>query len=259
MNISKTNLTNLAQHISTAAVSLGSALALMGELLPGLAQAAETAPAPNAEASVKAPSSTAQATARETRKPTPVIDPGLGTVTQTVGKDGRAHLPKALFEGLPSILVNGKEFKPFTSGRGKATAEELGAKVGDLVTFYRQAPGRWVTTVATGETAQAQAPAKETAAATPPPPAQAQAAPTMESFFGTVQAQTSANATAGVVNTNYPEGDPRRHMTREQRKAFNRTVSAEARKAGAAQPTTQTLAEMAQMVGQRVYNVPANA
>jgi hypothetical protein len=254
MNVSKTNLVNLAQHISTSAASLGHASAMLAAILAGEKPATpETpaAPAPNAQAKV-----TQTPAQGQKRTPSPAVSVSTQTVIATVGKDGRVKLSRAMFETLPSITVNGRAYQAGTStdSRVKVTGTVFGAKVGEKVTFYRKSPGVWFTTVTTPD-----APAQETPKASGRK-AKSQAAPaaTMADFFGTVQAQVKDAQAKGIVNENYPVGDPRRHMTRAERKTFNRSVTAETRKAGVKDVTTRTLADMAQAIGQRVYDVPAS-
>lgn len=160
----------------------------------------------------------------------------VGAIAQaTVGKgvEMRPRVPKALFENFSTIAlaVAGIALtyvNEGTDGRSrlpKSVLEGLGAKGGDKVVFFpTDAAGHF--RVEIGKNATGVAP-KASASAPHESPRPAQVTPKVAEPKATV-AEVAQFFKDGVVNENYPVGDPRRSMTRKQRKSFNRSPQGKA-------------------------------
>jgi hypothetical protein len=258
MNITKQTLVSLAQQVSAASASLGQASATLAQILAGAK--VETP----AQASNVVPFETPKATttpAQTSAKFAPKGDPANGVFEAVVSPDARVRLSAAMFGGAKMININGMNYSADAQGRGRAMGAAFGASVGQTVRFMRRSAGVYVTSVV-GATIQAQ-PQPQTQAQNASATggkrtkkAKSQAAKTqatasaLSGFFAAVTPVVSQQAQAGVVNENYAEGDPRRHMTKPQRKEFNRTVAAATRGQGKTgfQSAVATLA----------FNVPAS-
>ncbi len=143
------------------------------------------------------------------------------TVTVPGGNELRPRIPKILFEGFSRVVLQyaGHTTAVDEHGDGRsrmpiAVVRTLEAKPGDVLGIICVSPGYFEVEVAlcVEKPIQTLAPIlKEKTAGT-----------------STQQTKTKVIPPTEYENVNYPVGDPRRHMTRNQRKKFNRSPEGKA-------------------------------